>query len=132
MRVRLLTLALLAAGCNGPPAARPADGGAAPPAPAANDCEAQRAAIRGLIAAAPRACATDADCGMYAGGPVDCGGVVDRASATRIQQLTDAFRAQQCRFAVHCGPRAAWPACQDGRCFESPTARPSVPGGRRP
>ena len=125
----LALVALLAAGCPGrgpagrAPAGR-ADGGA--PATAANECEARRGEIRGLIDQAPRTCTTAADCSMYPGGPVNCGGVVDRATATRLWQLTDAFRAQRCQYAVHCGPRAVAAVCQSGRCAEE------LLGRRRP
>jgi hypothetical protein len=83
-------------------------------------CETRRAEIRTLIEKGSRACRTNADCRSYPGGPVDCGGAVDGPTAAKLWKLTDAFRAQGCRFAVHCAPRAVRAECQEGRCLEKP------------
>jgi hypothetical protein len=117
MQLRLvlgLLVALLAAACS----TRGGDrGGGGTPAAV---CEALREEIRLAITGAPRTCASDADCLSYPGGPIDCGDVVDRATAGRLWQLTDAFRARPCPFRVHCAPRAAQAACRAGRCVEVP------------
>ncbi len=131
--VAVVLVALAAPGCKGwlrpgrTGAGHAADDGGAPAAQ--GDCEARRAEIRALIAAAPRACATNADCSMYPGGPVNCGGVVDKATAARVWELTTAFRERQCGFAVHCGPRAVQAVCRNSRCLEEQLG---MPGGRKP
>jgi hypothetical protein len=119
--VAVILLAVAAAGCT--------RGGRGKATPAADPCAAERAEIRRLIDSAPRACTKTTDCQMYPGGPVDCGGVVDAATAARLWELTEAFRAKDCNYAVHCGPRAAQAACRAGRCVEEQLAGP---GGRRP
>ncbi|HEY3359202.1 MAG TPA: hypothetical protein VGQ83_38490 [Polyangia bacterium] len=117
--VLVLALGLLAVACR--PAPPPAQRDAGPPA----RCEDLKRRFVGLREGAPRVCATAADCTFYVAGVVDCGGVVDQATATRLASYGESIKALKCPGLLQCAPRAAVAVCREGRCREeSPAPAP--------
>jgi hypothetical protein len=68
-------------------------------------------------AAAPGTCATDDQCTILPGGVDDCGRVIDQKTAALLEDTYRTFR-ELCGLKLRCAPRAARPACRDGRCVE--------------
>lgn len=76
-------------------------------------------------------CKTDADCGCYSGGlgpRSGCGGVVNRATLIKLQQLWLRFRDKGCRYTRQCAPRSCIPRCHQGQCVRASVGR-RAPGG---
>ena len=81
-----------------------------------------RRAVRELereVAKLPSRCTEDADCTCYNGGVRDvtnCGGVSERATASRMNALTDELRKARCSPSVACAASVCSARCVSGVC----------------
>lgn len=121
--------AALASGCSGTtPERSTSDIEAEPEAeaersapPAADACAVHAAEFRRAMARATGQCSADTDCGCFdpVVGEAGCGGITDRATADRLQEIERAFHASSCPWPHQCGPWRCEPVCRDGRCVNS-------------
>ncbi len=74
------------------------------------------------------ACTQDGDCTILPGGVDDCGRAMDNKTAGLLEPIYTMFR-DMCGLNLRCAPRAAFPACEGGRCVER-SGRPGA--GPRP
>lgn len=75
------------------------------------------------------ACKVDVDCATFAGGldrEAKCGGVTDRATATKLSAIEAEWRKRGCRYEWNCGAQSFEPACEAGTCVSRPRYRPKV------
>jgi hypothetical protein len=72
-----------------------------------------------VLSAAGGACRSNTDCGCY--GPVSkksvCGGVTDKQTTIRLNDLVQEFRRAGCDWHIRCAPWLCNPVCERGRCI---------------
>jgi hypothetical protein len=69
-----------------------------------------------VLGAASGRCKADKDCASYPSGVVDCGGVTDRATAKKLDEIGAAHLKQPCGRVRCAHRRPAVPVCQAGSC----------------
>ena len=86
--------------------------------PAGATCKDLADSFRKTWKQAPGTCAADADCGCF--NPVieeaGCGGVTDRATATKLAGIESAFHVASCPWPHLCAAQVCAPRCTAGRC----------------
>lgn len=127
----VLAFALFAIGCNrearqNPPA--PSDPAptstlaptpTSTPAPVVSDpCDEIRTRFNAELAKKTDACSGNADCACYGAEGGGCGGVTDKATATRLTPISKEFHDKGCRYLVQCAAWACAPKCQNGHCSQ--------------
>jgi hypothetical protein len=117
MTKRALVLLAFALGCQ---KASIADATPDPSASAAvSPCASIVAKYDGLVATGG-ACSTDKDCACFNGGvspKTGCGGVSDRTTATKLDQLRADYSTAKCGNRINCAAWACDPKCTSGRCM---------------
>lgn len=82
--------------------------------------------FREVMKQATGTCKSDADCGCFQ--PVvkeaGCGGITDKGTTDRLNELTREFLSsangqKACSWPHQCGPWSCQPSCQQGRCANS-------------
>lgn len=78
-----------------------------------------------VLSAATGACRADADCGCYhsVSKKSKCGGITDKKSAARLQDLSRKFIDADCESHWECAPWVCNPVCNHGRCRNGPRMR---------
>jgi hypothetical protein len=127
----ILVVVVVLVGCNrearqNPPA--PSDPASLPaptpaptptPTPTVDDpCAEIRTRFNAELAKKTDACNTDADCACHGAEGGGCGGVTDKATATRLAPISKEFHDKGCRYLVQCAAWACAPKCQNGRCSQ--------------
>jgi len=87
-------------------------------------CEKLVAEYKDIRGKSDGACTKDGDCTILPGGVDDCGRAMDQKTATLLEPIYKMFR-DMCGLNLRCGPRAAFAACEGGRCVER-SGRPGV------
>ncbi|HEY1957104.1 MAG TPA: hypothetical protein VGH28_15900 [Polyangiaceae bacterium] len=120
MRARVSFIVLACVACRQAPRAPRADAGASPAA-----CASTLASYDALVVAGG-ACSVDADCECFQGGVSTksaCGGVTDRATATKLEALRAEYEHASCD-ALSCAASLCRPVCVGERCTNGEDAPP--------
>lgn len=72
------------------------------------------------VAGAPNRCTRNAGCASYASGISDCGGVLDKKTATELARLAAEYFKRGCGVTRRCAARVIQPTCKAGYCAERP------------
>ena len=107
----------------GPPA--PAEPEAAAPPKELKGCDKTLHDFDEALSAATYACKKDADCGCFPGQLSkipgnDCGGIVEKATAKKLDALVKDAKKNGCGTMAQCEPWTCEPICDEGRCQRGP------------
>ncbi len=91
-------------------------------------CEAHFEKFDKLLGEATYACKKDTDCGCFEVGVSrtpgsQCGGVVEKKLATKLDVVAKAARKDSCATSAMCDAWTCAPVCEDGRCRKSPSKK---------
>jgi hypothetical protein len=89
------------------------------PDPITHPCVVKAVNYDQAIESGSTACKTDADCGCYQGGIGDksgCGGVLNRASVKKLDDIAKEFHDMKCKITQDCAAWACRPHCEAGAC----------------
>jgi hypothetical protein len=85
-------------------------------------CEVKVDELNAAVAAGG-SCTTDTGCTCFNGGvspKYGCGGVTDKATATKIEAIAREFAAGSCKSGINCAAWSCQPICTAGKCVNGP------------
>lgn len=91
-------------------------------------CEARFEEFDKVLVGATYTCKKDADCGCFDVGVSrtpgsECGGVVEKTIAKKLDTIAKAAKKESCATSAMCEAWTCDPACEDGQCRKSPSGK---------